>query len=113
MMVFLLDTKLGHLLLGLVCVALAGAGMYWFQSTPAPIGAGDSTKPKREQTRSFSPVCANLVRRTHSAGERAVVASETGLCTGLWPLRERVWVFEITRGSRTIKSPRARRNPRP
>ena len=29
MMVFLLDTKLGHLLLGLVCVALAGAGMYW------------------------------------------------------------------------------------
>jgi len=28
-MVFLLDTKLGHLLLGLVCVALAGASMYW------------------------------------------------------------------------------------
>jgi len=29
MMAFLLDTKLGHLLLGLVCVALACAGMYW------------------------------------------------------------------------------------
>jgi len=29
MLIWLLDTKLGHLLLGLVCVALAGAGMYW------------------------------------------------------------------------------------
>jgi hypothetical protein len=29
MITFLLDTKLGHLLLGLVCVALVGAGMYW------------------------------------------------------------------------------------
>lgn len=29
MITFLLDTKLGHLLLGMVCVALAGAGMYW------------------------------------------------------------------------------------
>jgi hypothetical protein len=29
MLTFLLDTKLGHLLLGLVCMALIGAGMYW------------------------------------------------------------------------------------
>jgi hypothetical protein len=29
MLRFLLDSKLGHLLLGLVCMALIGAGMYW------------------------------------------------------------------------------------
>jgi hypothetical protein len=29
MLTFLLDTKLGHLLLGLACLALIGAGMYW------------------------------------------------------------------------------------
>jgi hypothetical protein len=29
MLTFLLDTKIGHLLLGLLCVALIGAGMYW------------------------------------------------------------------------------------
>lgn len=29
MLTFLLDTKLGHLLIGLVCMALIGAGMYW------------------------------------------------------------------------------------
>jgi hypothetical protein len=29
MLGFLLDSKLGHLLLGLVCMALIGAGMYW------------------------------------------------------------------------------------
>lgn len=28
MIAFLLDTKLGHLLIGLLCVVLAGAGMY-------------------------------------------------------------------------------------
>jgi endonuclease III len=29
MLTFLLDTKLGHLLLGLLCMALIGAGAYW------------------------------------------------------------------------------------
>jgi hypothetical protein len=29
MLTFLLDTKIGHLLLGLLCMALIGAGMYW------------------------------------------------------------------------------------
>lgn len=29
MITFLLDTKLGHLLLGLLCILIAGAGMYW------------------------------------------------------------------------------------
>lgn len=29
MIAFLLDNKIGHLLLGLVCMALIGAGMYW------------------------------------------------------------------------------------
>jgi hypothetical protein len=29
MLTFLLDSKLGHLLLGLLCMALIGAGMYW------------------------------------------------------------------------------------
>lgn len=26
---FLLDTKLGHMLIGLLCILIAGAGMYW------------------------------------------------------------------------------------
>lgn len=29
MIAFLLDTKLGHLLIGLLCILIAGAGMYW------------------------------------------------------------------------------------
>jgi hypothetical protein len=29
MLAFLLDSKLGHLVLGLACMALIGAGMYW------------------------------------------------------------------------------------
>lgn len=29
MIAFLLDTKLGHLLIGLLCMVLVGAGMYW------------------------------------------------------------------------------------
>jgi hypothetical protein len=29
MLTFLLDTKIGHLLLGLLCMALIGAGAYW------------------------------------------------------------------------------------
>ena len=29
MIAFLLDTKLGHLLLGIVCIALTAAGFYW------------------------------------------------------------------------------------
>ena len=26
---FLLDTKLGHMLIGVLCILIAGAGMYW------------------------------------------------------------------------------------
>lgn len=26
---FLLDTKLGHMLIGMLCILIAGAGMYW------------------------------------------------------------------------------------
>ncbi|MDE2468366.1 MAG: hypothetical protein KGL35_06395 [Bradyrhizobium sp.] len=29
MLAFLLDTKLGHMLIGVLCILIAGAGMYW------------------------------------------------------------------------------------
>lgn len=29
MIAFLLDTKFGHMLIGLLCILIAGAGMYW------------------------------------------------------------------------------------